>query len=154
MWHSQLSYEEHKNIPNEVYLVWVKDPYVGKDGGFGGMHTDISSPQDIIVVTKLGTIPNDDKPMDFGRFQSIKEKFIQNNQDKIIQLLQNNNIKLSNSKNCIKIADGQMDLGNDSARQEWNPEVSNNYGDVKQQYAIPNLSIGDLVVLKTQGITQ
>lgn len=75
-WATQFFYEEVDDFPNNVYLVYVKNP---SKGSIDAAHQDASPPNEVIVLTKLGEIDlEDDNVPDYGKFQWLAQKWIKN----------------------------------------------------------------------------
>lgn len=72
-WFSQLAYEEVGELPTHVYLVKIND---GSTGSMEAAHQDLSKPEDVLVLTKLMDIPDDDKPLDVGKLYYLADKFL------------------------------------------------------------------------------
>jgi hypothetical protein len=73
-WITQLSYEDTGDFPENVYLVYVRD---GSEGSIWSPHQDMSPPEDVIVLAKVGVIDasSDDMP-DVGKMEWVAEKWL------------------------------------------------------------------------------
>lgn len=87
-WATQFFYEEVKDFPANVYLVFVED---GIFGTIETAHQDANPPASVIVLTKLGTIDlsgdNDEVP-DYGKFEWLASKWIKQNGAAFLQSLE------------------------------------------------------------------
>lgn len=79
-WSSQLTYEIPKkqfetDFPHYVYLVFVRN---GENGSIWAAHQNLSNPDDVIVLTKIGeTDPDPDSTTpDYGKMIWVSDKWI------------------------------------------------------------------------------
>ncbi len=95
-WSSQIAYEDVGDFPNYVYLVFVRE---GGHGTIHAAHQDMSPPQDVIVLVKIGdSDPNSDDVPDYGRMMAIGERWVKQHGQAVVQAyarITNQNYNLS-----------------------------------------------------------